>query len=218
MPTLIDDGGKKDISIRQKTEKPRVSFCGMAALPTLRNWTAYWAKNFYFEIRAIFNASWRARKLGVYWRRKSMRACAKSTLVNTFFIVRKTFSASSATIELDPTKARKDFIDSIIESDFVLAPKGDGNYSNRFLETLSLGRIPVLIDTDAVLPFEDRIDYEKIMVRVPMHEVSNTPRYIRAFYDALSQKEWESRQRLARETFKRYLRQDSFFNEFFGAK
>ncbi|TSC71441.1 MAG: Exostosin family protein, partial [Parcubacteria group bacterium Gr01-1014_48] len=142
-------------------------------------------------------------------------ACKKSNLVNTHFIVRRTFSGLRRTIEVDPKVARKEYLDSITEADFVLAPKGDGNYSNRFLKTLAFGRIPVLVDTDVVLPLEDIIDYSKIVVRVPMEHVHDTPRYIREFYDALSEQEWRERQHMARKAFEEYLRQDSFFRYFF---
>jgi hypothetical protein len=144
-----------------------------------------------------------------------MRACANSPLVATNFIVRRTFSGITKTIELDPKKAREEFLQSIQNADFVLAPKGDGNYSNRFLETLSYGRIPVVVDTDMVLPFEKEIEYSKIMVRVPLHEVNRTPQYIRAFYDKLTPLEWRARQERAKEVFDQYLRQDAFFRRLF---
>jgi hypothetical protein len=144
-----------------------------------------------------------------------MRACSGSPLIKTSFIVRRGFSGALKTIDLPPERARKEFIDNVRESDFVLAPKGDGNYSNRFLEALSMGRIPVVVDTDIMLPFEDAIGYEKIMIRVPMDGIARTPHYIREFYDKLNEGEWQERQRLARETFDDYLRQDAFFRYYF---
>jgi hypothetical protein len=103
-----------------------------------------------------------------------------------------------------------------VESDFVLAPKGDGNYSNRFLETLSLGRIPVVVDTDIMLPFEDRIAYDRCVVRVPMSDVEKTPEYILAWYAArCDEKEWADAQACARSAYEDYLRIDSFFRKLF---
>ncbi|HEV8677355.1 MAG TPA: exostosin family protein [Candidatus Paceibacterota bacterium] len=160
----------------------------------------------------------RAKIVGVYWRRAAMRACVRTSLVDTLFITRRTFSGSRKTIELDPETARREYLESIRDSDFVIAPKGDGNYSNRFLKALALGRFPILIDTDCVLPFENKIDYSKVIVRVPMNGVKNTPRYVRNFYDPLSPEEFAARQKLAREIFEKYLRQDSFFRAFFEAQ
>lgn len=47
---------------------------------------------------------------------------------------------------------------------FIACPRGAGNYSIRFYETLRAGRIPVLLDTDMVFPLEQKIDYSSIMI------------------------------------------------------
>ncbi len=216
MPTSTEDPPEELLHTRTKKTKPTVSFCGMGGFPSTKDWVKYYIKNFIWDIKALFRESAKAKKIGVYWRRKMMRVCERSNLVETHFIVRRTFSGLRKTIEVDPKLARKEYLNSIAEADFVLAPKGDGNYSNRFLKTLAFGRIPVLVDTEVVLPLENVIDYSKIVVRVPMDRVHNTPRYIREFYDALSEEEWASRQRLARNVFEEYLRQDSFFRYFFS--
>lgn len=210
VPTSVEDHGSKAVVLREKIQKPAVSFCGMAGFSSFSRWAKYYLKNVWWGV--LFPA----RKIGVYWRRAAMRACENSTLVDTHFIIRRTFSGLRSTIELEPERARREFIESIQHADFVLTPKGDGNYSNRFLETLSFGRIPVVIDTEVVLPLEERIDYSKIMVRVPMGKVSQTPRYIREWYDALTPEEWKERQRLARMTFEDYLHQDAYLRHFFS--
>ena len=216
IPTLTEDLGAGGIVLRPKHKLPTVSFCGQAGYQSGKQRAKYYVKVFLYLAAAAFKPSLRARTIGVYWRRKALAACRRSTLVRSLFIIRNSFSGARRTIELDPAQARKEFTDSIRNADFVLAPKGDGNYSNRFLEALSMGRIPVLIDTDMVLTLEDHIDYAKIMVRVPMNRVGDTAKYIRDFYDPLTDEEWQARQRLARETFEKYLRQDSFFTYFFN--
>ncbi len=215
-PTFTEDNAGESLVLRPKHAKPLVSFCGMGGFPSWKGWIKYYIKNAVWDFRALFNPHAKAKKIGVFWRRTMMRVCDKSSLVDTHFIVRRTFSGLRRTIEIDPKIARKEYLDSIIESDFVLAPKGDGNYSNRFLKTLCLGRIPVIVDTDIVLPLEEAIDYSKIIVRVPMNRVGDTARYIREFYDSLSEEEWAERQRMARKAFEEYLRQDAFFRYFFA--
>lgn len=200
---------------RPKQEIPLVSFCGFAGFKTRKQWVKYLIKNARWDIAAYARPLLAARKLGIYWRRVAMRALESSPLVTTNFIVRRSFSGAARTIELSPDQARKEFIESIIAADFVLTPKGDGNYSNRFLETLSLGRIPVLIDTDTPLPCEDVIPYDKIVVRVPMLEVKRAAEYVRRFYDALTPDAWKERQMLAHELFEKHLRQEVFFKEYF---
>jgi hypothetical protein len=212
MPTLVDDIGREGAGIRPRAAIPTVSFCGKADFKDTREAISSWVK----RIAHMFNAPARIR--GVFWRRWMIRACSASSAVKTSFIVRKGFSGALKTIDLPPEQARKEFIENMRESDFVLAPKGDGNYSNRFLEALSMGRIPVVADTDIVLPLEDAIDYARIVVRVPMSRVKDTPAYIRDFYDSLSEEEWAERQKAARQVFEKHLRQDSFFRTYFSSR
>lgn len=62
---------------------------------------------------------------------------------------------------------RRDFVENILESDYGLSIRGHGNYSFRLYETLCLGRIPLLIDTESVLPFENAQEWRDLLVRVP---------------------------------------------------
>lgn len=55
-------------------------------------------------------------------------------------------------------------IDNYKTSEFCFCPRGKGNFSIRFYETLYYSRIPVIIDTDILLPFHNEIDWEKYIV------------------------------------------------------
>jgi len=215
IPTSTEDPPASLVYDREKHSIPVVAFCGMGAFKNAKDWVKYFLKNLWFSLIGIIHPNAQAYKLGVYWRRAMMQACRGSALVQTNFIVRRTFSSLRKTIELDPAVARQEYLEATSHADFVLAPKGDGNYSNRFLKTLAFGRIPVLVDTDVVLPLEDTIPYEKIVVKIPMSQASKTPTYVRSFYDALTDHEWIERQQLARQMYNTYLRQDAFFAYFF---
>ncbi|MEK7511134.1 MAG: hypothetical protein AAB582_02775 [Patescibacteria group bacterium] len=214
-PTLVEDLGRNGITLREKQEVPLISFCGRAAVKSLRTRVRMQVSVMWYEALGFFDCRFRAYLPGVYWRVRAMRACTSSALVRTHFIVRRTFSGHPASIELDPSTARREFIDTIINSDFVLAPKGDGNYSNRFQEALSLGRLPLYIETESVLPLEGVIEYDRIMVRVPMEKVTDAPVLARAYYDALSRDEYVLRQKEARQVFERYIRPDAFYRYVF---
>lgn len=218
IPTVTEDLGMDGISYRTKSDRPTISFCGKADFPTVRSRIAYYVKNVAADLRSVVQPIHRARKVGIYWRRRAIAVCKKSALLRTNFIIRSSFSGSKATIELDPGRARTEFIDSVVESDFVLAPKGDGNYSNRFLEALSLGRIPVIVETDVVLPLEHIIAYDRCVVRIPMRDVSRMPEYIRAWYDALDETQWKEAQAYARYVYATYLRIDTYFTAFFASE
>jgi len=213
--TLVDDPAPAGITVRPKTPLPQVSFCGQASFRGWQQWLRYGAKWAVYTHLGLLWPKMKAQLVGIYWRRRAMQACAASPLLTTDFIIRRSFSGSTKTIELPAEEARQQFLENMQGSNFVLAPKGDGNYSNRMIEAVAMGRIPVIIDTDIVLPLESEIDYTKISVLVPMHDIANTAKYIREFYDPLSPEEWEARQLLARETFEKFLRQDQCLRHVF---
>ena len=57
-----------------------------------------------------------------------------------------------------------EFINNIKDSHFTLSTRGAGNWSARFYQVLYLGRIPLVVNTDMVFPFEDRINWKDIIV------------------------------------------------------
>jgi hypothetical protein len=57
-----------------------------------------------------------------------------------------------------------DFVKNIKETYFTVCSRGAGNWSDRFYKVMFLGRIPIVVDTDIVLPFEDRINWRDIIV------------------------------------------------------
>ena len=63
--------------------------------------------------------------------------------------------------------------------------RGAGNWSFRFFETLSAGRIPVLIDTDSALPLEDRVDWSLHVCRVPVGRLPEAAEIVAAHHRGL---------------------------------
>lgn len=72
-----------------------------------------------------------------------------SESLDTDFILRKGFWAPGIPKEI----ARIDYFNNLEKNLFTFCYRGAGNFSYRFYETLMMGRIPILIDTDCVLPF-----------------------------------------------------------------
>lgn len=63
-------------------------------------------------------------------------------------------------------KAEEEYYQNMHDNLFNLCIRGWGNYSYRFCQTICMGRIPVLIDTDCCLPFEEIFNYNEYIVRV----------------------------------------------------
>lgn len=204
-------------TIRTKSEKPSVSFCGWAGFATPDAYIKYLIRNTLIEIQALLPGKrhLRVRKKGLYWRRKAMQILKTSPRIQTNFIVRSTFSASAKTISLDPAIARAEYIENLAGSDFVLAPKGDGNFSVRFYEALSLGRIPILIDTDMVLPLEGILDFSRFTLQVSYKDIHKLDEIVADFYAGRSEEEFADMQKAARAAYTEYLRYDRFFENLF---
>ena len=53
--------------------------------------------------------------------------------------------------------------------------RGGGNFSKRFYETLAMGRIPALVDTDCLLPFESTMTWKDHIVSAGQNELGKLP-------------------------------------------
>jgi len=97
-------------------------------------------------------------------RQETLFSLQKDERIKTDFIWRLFHNMA-----LDPSGGsledmRFEFKENMKENIFNVCMRGNGNFSIRFYETLSCGRIPVLVDTDLVLPFDDVIDYNEFCV------------------------------------------------------
>tara|TARA_Y100001934_G_C12304001_1_gene751443 strand:- start:281 stop:1411 length:1131 start_codon:yes stop_codon:yes gene_type:complete len=69
-------------------------------------------------------------------------------------------------------KRNNEMIKMIKNTLITLCPRGAGMNSMRFYESLSFGRIPLLISDGCVLPFENRINYSDIIYRLNENEIN----------------------------------------------
>jgi len=123
-------------------ETPKISFMGQ--IPRLSKTSL-----FSFSWRSIFHIF----DSSVYLQRKIsfVRAKRLSRVFNVELVRRNTFTAFKKNPNLE--KLSSEFQLSLNNSDYVLCPRGFGNTSIRFYETLSAGRIPLLVRSGNVLPF-----------------------------------------------------------------
>lgn len=206
------------LKLREKSDKPVVGFCGWADFSNAKLRLKFIAKTYLFDFKALLsgNPLYGARKQGLWFRRKILRILKKSSFVDTNFLIRKSYSGHKKTIIGDNVEMRNEYINNIINSDFTLAVRGDGNFSYRFYETLSLGRIPLFINTDCPLPLENIIKYENFTLFVDYRDISIIDKKIANYYNSIGHNEYVQKQKMAREVFEKYLRIDSFFYFLFG--
>ncbi|MFK7050329.1 MULTISPECIES: exostosin family protein [Flavobacterium] len=80
--------------------------------------------------------------------------------IDTKFIYRAKYRAG-ANSQLDKVNTTLEFFKNIQENLYTFCMRGSGNFSVRFYETLIMGRIPIILDTDIRLPLHDKINWEK---------------------------------------------------------
>ncbi len=206
---LLEAYGGGRLEIRKKEDMPTVGFAGWAKAPFLFRMKSL-IKEIPLRLISVFDRRRGAMKKGIFFREKAILALKKSKLVKTNFIIRDFFSGHTGTIKGDAKTSRQQFVDNILNSDYVLCVKGDGNFSVRFYETLSLGRIPLFIDTETILPLEDVINYKDFCVFVDFRDLPKIDKILAEFHKNISEEQFVIMQKKARDVFENYLRIDKF--------
>jgi len=84
------------------------------------------------------------------------------------YISRKNFFAA----ELPPKEARHSYYKILNNNKFSFCMRGAGNFSSRLYETLMMNRIPVLINTDTILPLESVIAWNNYIISYPDNDLN----------------------------------------------
>lgn len=190
-----------NLPIREKSSRPTVSYCGYAA-----NWK--------FRVKKLL----RFKNLhpGTSLRTEALDRLKKCKNITANFIIRAGFWANVYRNgnSVDPSeisRVRKEFVENIAESDYVLCARGGGNFSYRLYETLSLGRIPVFINTDCVLPFEKEVPWKEMCVWVEEKDIETIAEKVLAFHQALSPEQFIELQKRNRKIWQEWLSPVGFF-------
>jgi hypothetical protein len=108
---------------------------------------------------------------------------------------------------IDKKIGRERFFKNLQNNTFILCPRGCGNFSYRFYETMCFGRIPIFINTDCVLPFENLIDYRNEIVFIEEAELGNINHIIEEY---CQKNDLIYRQKRCREIWELYLSPNGF--------
>lgn len=204
-----------ELLLRPKREIPVIGFCGQT------NTSLY--QTAYQKLRWIKHR-WEFRTGSVKWepppfetnsfRLKVLRAFEGQPGIHTNYILREKFWAGQVRKRSLKNPARIEYINNILESDYTICMRGAGNYSYRFYETLCLGRIPVFIDTDCLLPFQDVIDYKSIFPRIDIKDLPHAADIVREYHDKMSPEAFIGIQRLCRWLWQEHMTPDGFHRDF----
>jgi len=202
------------IKLRQKEEKPTISFAGWASL-TPRQEVRAVIKELPHRLLSLFDSRFSAKKKGVFFRREAVEILKKSKEITPHFLVRRSYSGHSDTAEKSQEELRKEFVQNLLESDYALDVRGDANASIRLFEILSLGRIPVIVDTERNLPFAEKIDYETFALVVDFRDLKKLPNIVANFHAKLTPEQFVAMQIAARDAYRNYFRVDAITKHLF---
>jgi hypothetical protein len=173
VPDLVEEQGTDRAKRRPWAPRPTIGFVGHVArlLRSAQYLRQGWQHWYGFTLRD-----------------RVLRAFEESRAVDTKFIRRsRNLGPPGTGIDADEERRRmrREYVDSVFETDYSLCVRGAGNWSYRFFETLAAGRIPVLIDTDSVLPGEGSIPWERHLCRIPLASVPRAAELVADFHASL---------------------------------
>lgn len=134
----------------------------------------------------------------------TIKALEQNKNIETDFILRKGFWAGKPNDE----QLKMDYINNLIHSHFTICNRGRGNFAIRFYQALSLGRIPVLIDSDMVFPFEDEINWDEVIIKA--NNETELAEKIVLWWQNKSEEEVINAQLQCRKIYEKYLTASSF--------
>jgi len=213
IPPFADDllercrGGQFEIR-KKRDGKPTVGFAGWAKLSTIQFLRTV-VKELPVRLRGLFDVRYRACIKGVLWRQKVIKILQHSPQIIFNLRARSSYSGNPKTAEDDMKKLREEMVDTLLQSDYGLDVRGDANDSTRLFEMLSLGCIPVIVDTERNFPFSDKVDYSSFALFVDFRDVEYLPERIVEFHKNISPERFEQMQKNARNAYLNYFRIDA---------
>jgi len=204
------------LPLRRKQGKAVVSFCGAVI-------REHPPKNVLWKMRRIPGGvrrfTWRMQgrhEEDLFIRAKAVDALLEQDDVEASLIVRESGGGGEWT-EFNAERwkvVRREFVQNMIDSDYSLYARGDGNWSLRFYESLCLGRIPVFVDTDCSLPYDFFLPWRDYCVWIERSEVKDIGARVAAFHEGLSDQDFVDLQREGRRIWEEYVSPEGFFANF----
>lgn len=132
--------------------------------------------------------------------------------LKTNFILRNNYRAG-VTSATDKEKSTTEFYENMFNNAYTFCSRGVGNFSVRFYETLAMGRIPILLNTDCKLPLESQIDWKTHCIIIEEKDLTKMPNKILEFHNGISDKDFQALQLNNRELWETKLMRHHYFIE-----
>ena len=208
MPVFINDpllkqyGSNNVLSIDYK-ENAIVGFCGQSnysKINAVKECYRVLIRNIAYSLKLTVHQPQELLSTS-YLRGKVLSIIKKSECITDNFLERKKYRAGVKT-EDDKKKTTQEFYDNIKNSHYTVCVRGGGNFSVRIYETLAMGRIPIFVNTDCLLPLSIDDEWKKHVFWIEKNEIEYLPQKLIEFHSKFDA-----------ENFQKYLRSNRIFWE-----
>ncbi len=201
-----------NLKLREKGEKPVVGFCGQGKMPGYK-YVASTGLTLYRNIKyytGLSNNEPQVLYPSTLRRNIILGILEKSKKVTTDFLIREKYRGGAKGPE-EMLKTTMEFYNNIINSDYTVSIRGGGNFSVRIYETLAMGRIPLFINTDSVLPFDKHINWKDHVVWVEENEMKYSDEKLADFHNEIHPDDFKQLQLNNRKLWLEYLSFGGFY-------
>lgn len=206
----------ESLPILPRSQKPAVGFCGTTAsagkyfkigkmLPTQISKTILsqgrWSRK--FDIRMKKGMSHKLREIAI-------KLLIEDKKIDDQFDVTNSLKDYYNVLNSNRNLLEKKFVENLGKCDYALCVRANGNYSGRFYMTLNAGRIPLVVDTDRVFPFENQIH----MVKVPAKYIDNISDFVCEHFERTTAKEFMEMKMENRAVYNKMMAPDKYIPNF----
>jgi hypothetical protein len=182
----------------EKQERPSVGYCGY--VDYLQTSDRIW-KQFQQAISQRILKRRVEPDQGAPLRGQAVRSLIQSKQIDTQFIIRSGFWGG----KIPADEARRAYAANMISNPYTITIRGAGNFSYRLYEVMSCGRIPILVNTDCLLPFHEWIPWKDLTVWVEEESLSELADTILDFHHGKSPEAFLALQEKNRSVYEEWL-------------
>ena len=198
---------------KKKTEIPLVGFDGTAIYPIFRLGGLIMKNSIAMLMHYFLRTQYVPDPVlpSLLQRKQILNKLEKIDGIDTNFNIRDSFAIGTVG---GNKVARSEYINNIINSDYTFCYRGAANYSLRFYESLCLGRIPLFVNTDCMLPFANKVSWKDVCLWVEEKNIKYIGDTILDFHHSIAASEFIDRQYYCREIWLKYCDNEGFYSEF----
>jgi hypothetical protein len=205
---------KKEFVPIPKKKLPSIGFVGHAN-SSMSKWAKEFSVFLYLNLKRIGKRvfeDYHSFYPSSIKRYQFLKALQKNKQIKTSFTFRKKYRAGVKTEE-ERKLTTFEFFENIYSKPYIFCVRGAGNFSVRFYETIAMGRIPVIINTDIRLPLSDYIEWKNHCVIASENDFMDK---LIDFHKNISENDFEQLQINNRNLWLNYLTREAYFNNVYS--